>query len=164
MCVNVVQSSKLPICSRLVNDIRRVAILPTKHSQTLVSHSLQHYSTATLLFTRALADEIESWRGQAKNFCRSSRTEYNTNPAFQNPGSATAVYLTSFLFCHPYILFLHYLHEHGIRVLRTGHCNRKLKHSWNGNRKENEGKNVRQGSCNTESLTCGSHPDGLPPE
>ena len=44
-----------------IPDVRRVAILPTKHSQTLASHSLQHYSTANLLFVSVHADEID-WR------------------------------------------------------------------------------------------------------
>ena len=96
MFLNVVHNSKLPIC---LNYIRRVAILTTIHSHTLASHSLQHYSTANLLFVRAHADEIDwrfngrsftkSGRGQAKNFA-ALRTPNNTNPPFQNPGSVTA--------------------------------------------------------------------------
>ena len=84
MCVNVV-------CSRLVNDIRRVPIVPTKHMQTLASHSLQHYSTANLLFVPAHVDEIDcrangrsstkSGLGQAKIFA-ALRTPNNTNPPF----------------------------------------------------------------------------------
>ena len=67
MCVNVVHNSELPICSRLANDVRRVAtcILPTKHSQTLASHSLQHliqYFSCEPTWTR----KTKSRRGQAK--------------------------------------------------------------------------------------------------
>ena len=94
--MNVVHNCKLPICSRLVNDVRRVAILLTE--QTLASHSLQHYSTVNLPFVRAHADEIDwrvngrsftkSGRGQAKKFS-TLRAPINMNPPFQNPGSAT---------------------------------------------------------------------------
>ena len=102
VCVNVVHNSELPICSRLVNDVHRVAILPTKQSQTLVSHSLQHYSTANLLFVRGHADEID-WRfnghsftksghGQAKIFA-ALRVLNNMNPPFQNPESTTGLYV-----------------------------------------------------------------------
>ena len=96
MCVNVVHNSELPICSRLVNDVRRVAILPTKHSP------VTRYSTTVLLIyfrvVREHADEIDwrfngrgftkSGRGQAKFFA-ALRAPNNTNHPFQNPGSAT---------------------------------------------------------------------------
>jgi len=42
VCVNVVHNSKLPICSRLVNDVHREAILPTEHRLLPVTH----YSTS----------------------------------------------------------------------------------------------------------------------
>ena len=87
MCVNVV-------CSRLVNDIRRVPIVPTKHMQTLASHSLQHYSTANLLFVRAHADEINLMGIVSlkvgvveQKFFAALRAPNNMNPPFQNPGS-----------------------------------------------------------------------------
>jgi len=42
VCVNVIHNSELPICSRLVNDVHREAILPTEHRLL----PLTHYSTS----------------------------------------------------------------------------------------------------------------------
>ena len=99
MCTNVVHNSELPICSKLVNYVRRVTILPTKHSQTLASHSLQHYSTANLLFVRVHADKVDLMGvvspkvGVVKQFFFSAlRAPNNANPPFQNPGSATDIH------------------------------------------------------------------------
>ena len=83
-------------------SINTVAILPTKHRLLPVTR----YSTTVLLiqvtFVRAHVDEID-WRFNGHSFTKSGRGQAkifatlcapnNTNPPFQNPGSATAMHI-----------------------------------------------------------------------
>ena len=108
LCVKVVHNSGLSICSRLVNDVHRVAILPTKHRLSQITCYSTTVYTAILLFVRAHADKID-WRLNGRSFTKSGRGQAkifaalcapnNMNPPFKNPGSTTVPHVLNYANC-----------------------------------------------------------------